>query len=97
MHSARGAQDSFLVRSRYQRLAEEMTRAGIELVVDQLVNITLQSTLLERIRKGQMDDAQLQEVRGNVLAGVAMDYSISGMGLLWYKDRISVPMDMGIR
>ena len=56
-----------------RELADEMTRAEIELVVGQLANITLQSTLLERIREGQLVDAQLEEVRENVLSGVAKD------------------------
>ena len=74
-----------------------MTRARIELVVGQFPNITLQSTLLERIREVQVGDAQLHEIRGNVLAGVAKDYSISETHLLQYKDQICVLRDMGIR
>ena len=62
-----------------------------------LANITLQSTLMERVREGQMIDSSLQEVRGNVLAGVAKDYSISESGLLRYKGRICVLTDVGIR
>ena len=34
-----------------RKLADEMTRAEIELVVGRLANITLQSTLLERIKQ----------------------------------------------
>ena len=34
-----------------RELADEMVRAGIELVVGRLANITLQSTLLEQIKE----------------------------------------------
>ena len=74
-----------------------MTRAGIELVVGQLANITLQSTLLKRIKESQLQEPQLVKVREEVLAGVARDYSISDMGLLRYKGQICVPMDAIIR
>ena len=42
-------------------------------------------------------DAQLQEVRENVLAGVAKDYSISEVGMLQYQGQICVQADVGIR
>ena len=79
-----------------RELADEMVRAGIELVIGRLANITLQSTLLERIREGQLVDAQLQKVRENVLVGVAKDYSTSENGLLRYQGQICVPVDEGI-
>ena len=41
----------FSSRQISDKLAEEMTRAGIELVVGWLANITLQSKLLERIKE----------------------------------------------
>ena len=65
-----------------------MTREGIELLVGQLANITLQFTLLERIKEKQLDDPQLSQIRGDVLAGVSKDYTVSSMGLLRYKDQI---------
>ena len=36
-------------------------------------------------------------IEGNVLAGLAKDYAVSGMSLLWYKDRIWNLMDTGIK
>ena len=74
-----------------------MTRASIELVVGQLANITLQSTLLERIKEEQGKDSQLKGHRENVLVGATKDFSISEMGLLKYKGRICVPKDSVIR
>ena len=74
-----------------------MTRAGIELLVGQLANITLQSTLLERIKEGQLSDPQLIKIREDVLAGASRDYTVSEVGLLRYKGWICVPLDTALR
>ena len=57
--SWKGPGQLFSSRQISDKLAEEMTRAGIELVVGRLDNITLQSTLLERIKEVQGKDSQL--------------------------------------
>ena len=80
-----------------RELADDMTRAGIELLVGQLANITLQSTLLERIKEGQLSDPQLIKIREDVLAGASRDYTVSELGLLRYKGRICVPLDTALR
>ena len=87
----------FSTRQIAGELAADMVRAGIELVVGKLANITLQSTLLERIRTAQDRDPGLVEQREKVLAGSTKDFAISEMGLLRYRDRICVPMDSEIR
>ena len=78
-------------------LAVEMDRAGIEFLVGQLANITLESTLLERIREAQKTDPELEELRAKVSAGKANDFEISESGMLRFSGRICVPMDAGIR
>ena len=80
-----------------RELADDMTRAGIELLVGQLANITLQSTLLKRIKEGQLSDPQLIKIREDVLAGASRDYTVSDLGLLRYKGRICVPLDTALR
>ena len=44
-------------------LATELTRSDIELVIGRLANISLESTLLEKISKQQIVDPQLKELR----------------------------------
>ena len=56
----------------------------------------MESTLLERISAHQLVDAQLMELRGKVLAGMASDFSISETGLLRFQGRICVPADESI-
>ena len=65
-----------------REVADDMTRAGIELLTGQLSNIMLQSTLLDRIREGQMIDPQLVQIREDVTAGISRDYLVSDAGLL---------------
>ena len=62
-----------------------------------MANISLESTLLERISAQQLVDTQLMELRGKVLAGMAGDFSISETGLLRFQGRIYVPADDSIR
>ena len=78
-------------------LAVEMDRAGIEFLVGRLANITLESTLLERIREAQKTDPELEELRAKVAAGKAKDFEISESGMLRFSGRICVPGDAGIR
>ena len=74
-----------------------MDRAGIEFLVGRLANITLESTLLERIREAQKTDPKLEELRAKVSAGKANEFEISKSGMLRFSGRICVPMDAGIR
>ena len=57
------------MRPMAKEIAEDMVRSEIELVVGRLSNITLQSTLLERIKEAQKRDPQLRDLRDRVLAG----------------------------
>lgn len=94
--SRRGPDRLNCLRQMASELATEWTRSDIELVIGRLANISLESTLLERISELQMVDAQLMELRGKVLAGAAGDFSISETGLLRFQGRICVPSDSGI-
>ena len=75
--SRRGPDRLNCLRQMASELATELTRSDIELVIGRLANISLESTLLERISELQMADAQSMELRGKVLAGAAGDFSIS--------------------
>ena len=73
-----------------------MDQDGIEFQVGRLANITLESTLLERIRGAQRIDPKLEEMRAKVLAGGAKDFGISKSGMLRFHDRICVSMDASV-
>ena len=50
------------VRQMALEIASELTRADIELVIGRLANISLESSLLERISEQRMIDAQMMEL-----------------------------------
>nr|XP_017217284.1 PREDICTED: uncharacterized protein LOC108194857 [Daucus carota subsp. sativus] len=56
-----------------------------------LDKMSIESTLLERIKKGQIEDNELNKRRGEVESGKAIDFKISANGSLKLKDRICVP------
>ncbi|KAM6569147.1 hypothetical protein CsatB_017132 [Cannabis sativa] len=75
-----------------QQLANE-----IKLVVGKLANITLQSTLLERIKEVQMQYLELVKTQDRVSAGKASDFSVDEIGMLRFGNRVCVPMDESIK
>ena len=53
--------------------------------------------LFQKGSKGkQLSEPQIGKIERKVLAGLAKGFAVSGMGLLWYKDRTWNPMDTGI-
>ena len=95
--SRRGPGQLHSMRLMAKEIVEDMIRSEIELVIGRLSNITLQSTLLEKIKEVQKRDPQLTDLRDRVLVGTAKDFTISDRGLLKFQSRICVLMDSQIR
>ncbi|KAM6562952.1 hypothetical protein CsatB_022950 [Cannabis sativa] len=74
-----------------------MTQSKIELVVGQLANITLKSTLLERIREAQLQDRELVKSRDRVLARKTSDFRVDDTGMLRFMNHVCMPMDDDIK
>ncbi|XP_062100208.1 uncharacterized protein LOC133806088 [Humulus lupulus] len=68
-----------------------MERAGIELITGKLAKVTLQSTLLEKIREGQNADKKLSDLKQEMQNGNAKDFTMLDTGLFRFKGRICVP------
>jgi hypothetical protein len=49
------------------------------------------STLEQDIRKGQLEDAKIQEIKEQIKEDKAPGFSIDDQGTLWYKKCICVP------
>ena len=92
-----------ILRRLSKPLQEEICRAEIEIVTERLatieivtarlVTMTLQSTLLERIKRGQLTYLYLIKQKGELESGKSTDFSMSVNGTLKYNNRICVPDD----
>jgi hypothetical protein len=56
-----------------------------------IVAMEVDSMLEQDIRKGQLEDAKVQEIKAQIKEDKAPGFSIDDQGTLWYKKRICVP------
>jgi hypothetical protein len=49
------------------------------------------SNLLQEIRKGQVEDVKIQEIKCNIKEEKSPDFLEDEKGVLWYNGRICVP------
>jgi hypothetical protein len=57
----------------------------------EVVTIEVDSTLEQDIRKGQLEDAKIQEIKEQIKEDKAPGFSVDDQGMLWYKKRLCVP------
>jgi hypothetical protein len=57
----------------------------------EVVTMVVDSTLEHDIRKGQLEDAKIQEIKENINEEKALGFSVDEQGTLWYKKRLCVP------
>jgi hypothetical protein len=62
-----------------------------------IVSMEVDSTLEQDIRKGQLEDAKIQEIKVQIKEDKAPGFSIDDQGTLWYKKRICIPEIKEIR
>jgi hypothetical protein len=62
-----------------------------------IVAMEVDSMLEQDIRKGQLEDAKIQEIKEQIKEDKAPGFSIDDQGTLWYKKRICVPEIKEIR
>jgi hypothetical protein len=55
------------------------------------VTIELEPTLEHEIRKGQIGDAKIQEIKDLITEGRGPEFTENEQGTIWFKDRICVP------
>jgi hypothetical protein len=51
----------------------------------------VEPTLEQEIRKGQIGDAKIQEIRDLITEGRGLGFTEDGQGIVWFKDMICVP------
>jgi hypothetical protein len=57
----------------------------------EVIEMEVDSMLEQDIRKGQLEDAKIQEIKEQIKEDKAPGFSIDDQGTLWYKKRICVP------
>jgi hypothetical protein len=72
-------------------LYEELDKLNLWLTVNtRVVTMEVDSALSQDIRKGQMEDEKLQEIKRNIAEGKSPGFTEDDQGVLWYKRRICV-------
>jgi hypothetical protein len=51
----------------------------------------VEPTLEQEIRKGQIGDAKIQEIKDLIMEGRGPEFMADEQGTIWFKDRICVP------
>ena len=55
------------------------------------VTIDVEPTLEQEIRKGQIGDAKIQEIKDRITEGRGPEFTEGEQGTMWFKDKICVP------
>jgi hypothetical protein len=72
-------------------LYEELDKLNLRLVANtEVVAMEIDSTLSQDIRKGQLTDKKIQEIKRNIKDGKSPGFTEDDQGVLWYKGRICV-------
>jgi hypothetical protein len=73
-------------------LAKDFERLNLGIVTHtEGVTIELEPTLEQEIRKSQVGDAKIQEIKDLITKGRGPDFTEDEQGTLWFKNRICVP------
>jgi hypothetical protein len=51
----------------------------------------VEPTLEQEIRKGQLDDAKIKEIKDLITEGRVLEFTEDEQGTIWFKDRMCVP------
>jgi hypothetical protein len=72
-------------------LCEEFNKFNLRIVANtEAMEMEVGSSLLQQIRRGQVEDEKIQEIKCNIKEQKSPSFSEADEGVLWYKGRISV-------
>jgi hypothetical protein len=73
-------------------LCEEFDKLNLWIVANtEAMEIEVGPSLLQEIRRGQLEDEKIQEIKRNIKEEKSPGFSEDDEGVLWYKGRICVP------
>jgi hypothetical protein len=80
------------------KIVEDFRRLNLGIVAHtEGVTIELEPTLEQEIRKGQIGDAKIQEIKDLITEGRGPEFTEDEQGTIWFKHRICVPDIDGLR
>ena len=78
-----------------------MDRMGIEIVMGDsqvfMASLTIQPTLIEKIKSSQVDDAQIVQIIGEVQEGKRLEFNMSNDSVLRFGNRLYVSNDFALK
>jgi hypothetical protein len=73
-------------------LCEEFDKLNLRIVPNtEAMEMEVGSSLLQEIRRGQLEDEEVQEIKHNIKEEKSPGFSEDDEDVLWYKGRICVP------
>jgi hypothetical protein len=73
-------------------LSEEFDKLNSRIVANtEVIEMEVDSTILQDIRKGQLEDEKIWDIKGNIKEEKSPRLTENDQGVLWYKGRIYVP------
>jgi hypothetical protein len=83
---------SVVVAQLPDEIVEDFRRLNLGIVAHtEGVIIDVEPTLEQEIRKGQIGDAKIQEIKDLITEGRGPEFTEDEQGTVWFKDRICVP------
>jgi hypothetical protein len=90
--SSRSHVSQLVVDSMPFELCEEFDKLNLRIVANtEDTEMEVGSNLLQEIRKGQVEDEKIHEIKRNIEEEKSPSFSEDEEGVLWYKGRICVP------
>jgi hypothetical protein len=90
--SRRSHVSQLVVESMPFELCEEFDKLNLRIVANmEAIEMEVGSNLLQEIRKGQVEDEKIQEIKCNIKEEKSPGFSEDEEGVLWYMGRICVP------
>src|SRR6266480_3784626 len=80
------------------QLFEEMQRLNLHIVdKGQINNLEIVPLLRAQIKKAQIGDDWVDEIKLQSAKGKALGFHVDDQGILWFKNRLCVPDKEGLR
>jgi hypothetical protein len=90
--SRRSHVSQLVVDSMPFELCEEFDKINLRIITNtEAVEMEVGSSLLQEIRRGQLEDEKVQKIKRNINEEKSPSFSEDDEGVLWYKGRICVP------